>query len=329
MTKLLRLAVSVSLLGLIGWYTDWEAVGRAFARMRVSYWLVGVALLTVTQAVSAWRWQFFARALRFERPYRHLLGFYYIGMYFGLMLPTSVGGDVVRAWYLDAGSGRRLAAFGAVFLDRLNGVLVLIGLGALATLLCPLALPIWIPLSVGGFAVSAFLGLALLPILAKWNGPGSARIQQAHRAIQLLRSPHILWTTTLLSIFVQAANVVIVWLIGLALGAQIPASYYWVLVPLMSLLMLAPVSVNGMGVREGGMVLLLAPLGVDRGTALTLAFLWFATGAAVSLLGGLVYLFGNFPKPQAPAAGPDEDESHGPVDRDSDQGRAGQSTKAA
>ena len=44
-----------------------------------------------------------------------------------------------------------------------------------------------------------------------------------------------------------------------------PAAYYWVLVPMVSLLTLLPVSINGMGVREGGMVLLLAPLGVGTG----------------------------------------------------------------
>jgi uncharacterized membrane protein YbhN (UPF0104 family) len=59
---------------------------------------------------------------------------------------------------------------------------------------------------------------------------------------------------------------------------------------MVSLLMLLPISVNGMGVREGGMVLFLLPLGVDESSAVTLAFLWFATGVAVSLMGGVVYL---------------------------------------
>jgi hypothetical protein len=57
-----------------------------------------------------------------------------------------------------------------------------------------------------------------------------------------------------------------------------------------------PLSINGMGVREAGTVLFLTPLGVNEGSALTLAFLWFAGGVAISLLGGLVYAFGAFPK---------------------------------
>jgi hypothetical protein len=64
---------------------------------------------------------------------------------------------------------------------------------------------------------------------------------------------------------------------------------------------LLPISVNGMGVREEATVLFLAPLGIAEGTALTLSVLWFAVCASVSLLGGAVYLFGHFPRPEASA----------------------------
>jgi hypothetical protein len=65
-----------------------------------------------------------------------------------------------------------------------------------------------------------------------------------------------------------------------------------VFAPMLTLLMLLPVSVNGMGVREGGMVLFLAPLGIDAASAITLAFVLFSVGVAVSLVGGVFYLFG-------------------------------------
>ena len=73
-----------------------------------------------------------ARSLEFERPLRHLVGYYFIGMYFSLLLPTSVGGDVVRAWYLDGGTRRRLGAFATVFLDRLSGLIVLLAMACLS-----------------------------------------------------------------------------------------------------------------------------------------------------------------------------------------------------
>jgi uncharacterized membrane protein YbhN (UPF0104 family) len=70
------------------------------------------------------------------------------------------------------------------------------------------------------------------------------------------------------------------------------------MVPMVTLLTLLPISLNGMGVREAGTILFLAPLGVARSTALSLAVLWFAVFTTASLLGGAVYLFGRFPKPE-------------------------------
>ncbi len=330
MSKLIRLAVSVVLLGGIAWNTDWAAVRHAFTHLRVEWWAGAAALLALTQVASATRWQLFARALRFDRPLRHLCGFYFIGMYFNLLLPTSVGGDVVRAWYLDGGSGRRLAALAAVFLDRLNGLVVLIGMACLAVTVAPLALPAWVPLSVWGIAGCAALGLAALPVAHRLGLLPAGRREQVGTMVGLLRAPGVVARATLLSAGVQAANVVVVWMIGVALDAPIPAAYYWVFVPMVSLLTLLPVSLNGMGVREGGTALFLAPLAVPPATALTLALLWFAVFGAVSLLGGLVYLLGSFPKPEAsPDRAGGGTETHGPVDRHPDQGREGQFTPAA
>lgn len=326
MSKLLRLGVSAVLVGYISLNTDWNAVGRSFAGLNPWPWVAGIFLLIGAQIVSAWRWQFFAREMRFDRPLWQLAGFYYIGMYFSLMLPTTVGGDVVRAWYLDGGSGRKLSAFGACFLDRLNGLLVLISIACLATLLCPLPLPDWIPWTVAGVALGAFGGVALLPLLARWNGPGGDAFKRVHATVSLLRSPRILPMTTLLSVVVQLANICILWLIGVALDAPVPFAFYFVLMPLVSLFTLLP-AVNGIGLRETGMVVLLATQGVDRGTALAMSILWFFNGVTVSLMGGLVYLFGTFPKPETPAR-PDEDQ-HGPLDRHSDQGRTRQLDQAA
>src|SRR5262249_1186810 len=125
-----------------------------------------------------------------------------------------------------------------------------------------------------------------------------------------------------LSVLVQSANVVLVWLVGRALGAEVPASYYWILVPVVTLLTLLPISLNGMGVREWGTVLMLAPLGVSEATALTLAFLWFATFSVVSLGGAIFYLWGRFPRFEVR---PDDE----PVRGDPDQGREGQPRAAA
>jgi len=89
-----------------------------------------------------------------------------------------------------------------------------------------------------------------------------------------------------------------------------------------------PITVAGTGVRELSTALMLAPLGVGHDRAVSLALLWFAVFAAVSLAGGVVYLVG---RSAPPAAGLAEEVSadHGSLHHHPDQGRTGQSEKAA
>lgn len=328
MNKYLRLGVSAALMGYIAWNTNWPKVGESFAHLRVELWLSALALLAFTQILSAIRWQIVSQALRFDRSWKEMTGFYFIGLFFNLVLPTSVGGDLVRAVYLNGRTGRKLPAFAAVFLDRLSGLLVLLAMACTAVTLSP-ELPDWIPWTVWGTTGAILGGLVSLPLLARFIPQVARRMHQIQAGWAAIRAPWVLMATTLLSTGVQVGNVAMVWLIGLALDAPVPASFYWVLVPMVSLLTLLPISVNGMGVREGGTRLLLAPLGVSKDLALSLAFLWFFVHVAVSLAGGLVYLFGRFARPETNDLTKEGPTDHEPVHPHSDQGRAGQFKAAA
>jgi uncharacterized membrane protein YbhN (UPF0104 family) len=329
-SKYLRIAISALLLAAIGWRTNWSDVADKFVHLRVDLWLAAVGLLVIAQIASARRWQLFAKELRFDRSLGQYSAYYFVGMYFNLSLPTSVGGDVVRVFYLNGESGRKWAALASVFLERLNGLLVLIAVACVGVLFAPMSLPAWIPLSVWGVAGAAVLGLASLPLLKRWHLLPAQRRQQLDTLVFLLHVPRVTIGATWMSVVVQVIGVLTLWCVGLSLGLEIPLTYYCILGPMVSLLTLLPISFNGMGLRELGMVVFLAPLGISEGTATTLGVLWFAATAAVSLMGGLVYLFGAYPKAQDPAnLSSEETNEDGPVDRDSGQGREGQLETAA
>lgn len=334
MSKYIRIAVSAVLLAWIAWRTDWSVVGGKFANLNVGMWLAAAGALVLGQFVSARRWQLFAQELRFDRTLPQYSAYYFIGMWFNLSLPTSVGGDVVRVWYLDGKSGRKLAALASVFLERLNGLLVLIAVACVGILIAPSLvapneLPGWIHLSVWSVAGGAVLGMLSLPLLQRWRVIPLQRREQLATVLGLLRVPKVIAWATLMSVLVQGLGVVSVWCVGVSLGLDIPLAYYCILGPMVSLLTLLPISVNGMGVREQGTIVFLAPLAIDASSATTLAFLWFAVSVAVSLLGGLVYLFGAYPKAETAPAVNEGTNAHGTVDRDTDQGREGEHRQAA
>jgi uncharacterized membrane protein YbhN (UPF0104 family) len=318
----LRLTVSVGLLAVLAWRTDWDRIRQAVAGMRFEYWLAAVAVYVFAQVVSALRWQMLARPMGFHESLGRFTSYYFIGMYFNLLLPTSVGGDVIRAWCLDGKTGRRLAAFSSVLIDRFSGLLILVALANVAVAACPLELPLPVVASVYGLGGGAVIGIVLLPWLARWT----SRFYHARRLAEGVRfyfaNRRLLFATAGLSVVVQVAGVFLVWLLGQAIGVSVPALYYAIFVPMVSLLTLLPVSLNGMGIREWSTVLFLGALGVDEGPGLCLAVLWFFVLTTAGLLGGVVYFFGSFPRPEVQ---PD----HELIGSDPHQGRAGQPQAAA
>jgi uncharacterized protein (TIRG00374 family) len=334
--RLTRLAVSAAILGALAWRINWGQVAAAFRALDWGLWVASLGVLLAAQVVSALRWQWLSRPLGFADPLRRYVGLYFVGMFFNLLLPTSVGGDAVRAVGLNAGSGRRMAALLSVLLDRLSGLLVLLALACVAALACPVPLPAWVTASVGGTALAAAVGLALLPastrVLARIDSDGGrwhgvlVKVRRLAAAVReaagmYRREPRLMVGSTALSVLVQAASVVQVALVGRAVGAEVPMAVYGVAVPMVALLTLLPVSLSGMGVREAGMVLFLRPVGVPAGAAVTVAFLWFCGQTAAGLAGAGVYLFGHFPRPEVRH---DAVVGHHPG-----QGRAGQPRAAA
>jgi uncharacterized membrane protein YbhN (UPF0104 family) len=187
-----------------------------------------------------------------------------------------------------------------------------------------------------GLGAAAVAGLCVLPALPRLQPylPQNARVQQVVAAAAVyLKHGRVLAVASLLSLVVQLANVVITWLIGEGLRLAVPFPYYCILMSVVAVLTLLPVSVNGMGLREAGTVLLLAPLGVGSAEAVTLSLLSFAVQALAGLGGCGFYLFGRFPRFEAADGGagagvevPGDAQS---VGGDPDQGRAREPAAAA
>ena len=200
-------------------------------------------------------------------------------------LPTAVGGDVVRVWYLanrdgtGPREGRRMAALVSVMAERVNGIIVLVLLACFAVIFSPIPLPHRVSITVAVIGAGAVAFILAVPFLG-WIFEKFPRIGE-HPRLSLIRRllagslayrghPGLLFVVTLLSVFVQGGNVVMWWLVGKGLGIQVSPWYYGVLVPLVSLATMRRASVVS-GVREAATVLLLAPLGVPEPQAVTLS----------------------------------------------------------
>lgn len=316
MTRLLRLIVSVGLLAFLALRLDWGPMLTALAGLHTAWVAAAAALFLVTPVLASYRWQLLARPLGFRHRLRRFTGIYFLGMFFNLLLPTSVGGDVVRAWYLDGGRNRKMNALLCVVVDRATGLVMLIGMACCATLFQLDELPLWATTTVWAAAAATLGGLVFLPLVVRlvdrWQArrarPSADRVGWRYWLARLARIPAgvhaavrqyrgrsgLIAYTGFLSLGIMSANVLVVWMLSRALGGQVPGSYFWVAVPVVTLLTLVPVSINGMGVREAGLGLLLAQAGAPAALGVTVGLLQFALYLAAGLIGALVYLSGRF-----------------------------------
>ena len=131
-----RIAVSVALAVYILVDVDRGDLKRALSGVRPGLFAGALLLYIVGQVLSAYKWAVLGRSVGLDRPLAEYTRFYFIGMFFNLFGPSTVGGDVVRALYLGEGR-RRGVALNSVLFDRGSGLALLMALAATGLLLFP------------------------------------------------------------------------------------------------------------------------------------------------------------------------------------------------
>ena len=274
-------------------------------------------LLLASNVLGAWQWHRLLVVMGVRIPLWKTVAYYHVGLFFNNFLPANIGGDIARV--LDASrygpDGRRLpddpgalaaaraAAISSVLLDRVIGTVALAGLALVTTLpavdrfhlrLVYLALAVFFAVSVG--VLWAIFHPALLPALERGLGRvglGSLSPSLDTLAARLhgLRAQRpLLLGLLLVATVTQVSRIGVHMLVARALGIPVAAPYFFLFVPLLAVIVSLPISLNGIGVREGAGIVLFALAGVGRAEAFSLQFTTYLVSVAVSLLGGLVAL---------------------------------------
>ena len=155
-------------------------------------------------------------------------------------------------------------------------------------------------------AVLAVIWLAvgsLDRLLTLFPEPHAAR-QFISRLLPYQMRPSLMTRAVAWSLLVQMGGSIAVAFVARGLGVTLPLSVWFAVVPLVALAMVLPISIGGVGVREGGLAFLLAPSGVPAEQAVAIGLLWFLTTIANGLVGGLLFLLDRTPSHQTPAQTP-------------------------
>jgi len=280
--------------------TTWEVAVHANPLI-----LGGTAVLFIASLVPmAKRWQQLARPLGFERSLGELLRFYFVGNFFNLFLPSTVGGDVSRCYYLTKGTGLYKEGFYSVLADRASGIAVLFLCATFGLLLSPsgnsLSWQLKLPIFAGTFGI--FCVLPFMPRLTKMIlGERNWITKQFNDSAAKIfwEHPTLIPVSLVWSFVSQVMLVVCHYGVGQALNLNIPLWYCFIFYPSVAVLGFVTPSFNGIGIREWAYTYFLMIVGIEKPQALTYALMWLGLTTMSSLLGGLVYLASHMkPPPQ-------------------------------
>jgi uncharacterized protein (TIRG00374 family) len=295
----LKFSVRLAVSGLLIWWAlrgvDVAAVGRTLSGVRYGWYGAALVLHVVGVLTSAFRWQLLLRAQGVPVPVGYLTTSYLVGFFFNNFLPGSVGGDVYRAWDTVRFSGDKARSFAVILVERATGLITLLCLASAVALgRVPVAgsrRTVWAA-TIGVLVLGCAVLLALrlgerLP--GKLRGLGE-RIRSFRSAIVLYRERRgLLGGALALGLLLQLNYVLHFYLIGRALSLGLPFVVYLMTVPLVAVLLLLPVSINGVGVRENAYLFFFGPLGVSDSRIV--AFCWASLAALLvfGVLGGALY----------------------------------------
>jgi uncharacterized protein (TIRG00374 family) len=301
-----RVAASLVVTGLCLWYilsrTDLGQAARILGNANLWYAAAGLALMVGTVVPMAWRWQLLLRAREIHDSLGWLTRAYFTAYTAGQVLPTSVGGDALRIFETSRRHPVRGGAIaGSVLLERALGAAATLVLAAIGFVLAigryDVGAYLWIE---AGFVV-ATLALAVL-LFARSARPWLRRTVPFVRALRLERPARavyegihayrdhgrLLGGVALVTLATQGLRILPIWLAGKAVGVDLSPRPYYVMGPLLFLVLLVPVTINGLAVRESFFVSFLGHLGVTSEAALATGFLFFLVNVALSLPGALI-----------------------------------------
>ncbi len=296
---LAKFAVSGLILGIVFQHTNFDQVAERLDSIRVLPLAAAFCcLFTQAIAVGTWRWYVVLRVVHKTVAWLDLSRMVFIGVFFNQILPSTFGGDGVRAWLLGRSDTSLSVALRSVVLDRALGLFGLFLLSLIASLI--LILFFAPTINVVAVLVFSTLGILLIAIL-----PFTFWIAQKIRSTVLQKffyeftneirflfkkKPQIC-ALVLISLLGHVLNCLAVWYAAAAFGIAMPLGPTLVIVPPVLLFAALPISVAGWGVREGGMVIGFGYLGVSSSDAALVSVVIGLLGVAIGVLGGLVWVF--------------------------------------
>lgn len=301
---LVRVGVSAALLYVVLRSIDLGAFWERVRGMSPGWLVLALIAYAGQQMIGVWRWDRLLRAQHVEVAKRTLTESIWVSMFFNNFLPSNIGGDVVRIRDTAPAAGSKTLATAVVLVDRalgLTALVVIAAAGAFAAWLSGTYVPgsrwLWlgcavlVAAAILVIAMPDFVGHLLKPVRAlnrPWLTERAQRLEDA--VLRFGKAPSVLAGAFGGAIAVQLTVVAFYLLTAKGLSVQLPTLLGAVLIPVSLAVQLAPISINGFGVREAVFAFFFRRFGLPADAAVALSLVSTGMVMGLSLVGGLLFV---------------------------------------
>jgi len=297
----IKIAISAALIYYILGQTIIAEIWAAMKSANPSLLVAAFMLHGVGYVSSAYRWRLLLQAQRHDLPIPFLVQSLAAAVFFNNLLPSTIGGDAMRAYDTTRRGVDKMKSIAIVVVDRFLGLFALMIFAvvalSLATELAGKIENLWL------WSLLAFAGMAALAwiLFAKkvdfnwlWNKPPFSIIKKPVKKItgafaDFQGKKKTLFWAMMLSLLLQLAVVAHFYLISLALDLPIPFVKFLVIVPISTFVMMIPISINAIGLRENVSVFFLTIYGATIPASIAFAWITYGMVVLLGILGGVIY----------------------------------------
>ena len=305
--KLLFVVKLLVMVLIIAWVARKMDVHRFYEVVRhahVVYLILAAVVIWAGHLICIVRWHILLAVFKIPLHYLRLIAIYAVGVFVSIFMPSLVGGDVLK-FYLTGREANRsyTMSFASVFMDRNLGLLALALLAFIFSLVKPVALKGVPMLPITALLLAGFLAANFIlfypgihafvsRLLARRAPSVTHRLDILSLAfVSLFKDQGAVLRVMLLSLVNHLTSVIVAWLIALALDEHVPFIYFLVFIPITNLVAMIPLTIMGVGLREGTLLnLCTSVLHMSVEKSLAIGLIYSGLMVLTSLPGGIFYL---------------------------------------
>jgi len=271
---------------------------KAFASTKVPIFLLALVLFVLAILVASIRLKLIIKAQEIPVTYKESVSLTFIGYFFNNFLPTSIGGDVVKGYYLSHKTHNKIGSYASVFVDRVVGLITMILMAFIALFFVKegvvdntIKYMVYF-ITLGSILAVVFMVNSRLAkrfsFLLFLVRPIEEKLKKLYDVMHKYQYKKALMAKTFgISFISQLLFFASFGVAAFSIGSRIPVKDLFIKMPIVGMMSLLP-SINGLGLREGSTVALFGPLiGVDK--AFAVSILWLLILLCTSVVGGLIY----------------------------------------